>query len=126
MKAIAKLGGVIGLSCKSAMVNKGKDQPTVYDLVKHAEDIAGLVGIDYVGLGPDHLEFELPVNPWAPAPGWLGGSFTGSRILLHFWPEEREGVSPVRETLSKAGFSAEDIKKVLAANWLRLYRKVLG
>lgn len=127
IKAIARLGGVIGLSTNTAMVNKDKEQGTVYDLVKHAQYIAGLVGIDYVGLGPDHTEFELPVNIWTPAPGWLEGVFYGIKDTYYIAGLKNiKGFPLFTEALLQSGFSAGEAKKILGENWLRLYRRVLG
>lgn len=127
IKAIAQGGGVIGLSTNAAMTNKESDKPTIDDLMKHVDHISGLVGIDHVGLGPDHLEFELEVNLWTPARGWLEGVFYG--IKDTYYIENLNNITEfplVTEALVKRGYSDQDIKKALGGNWLRLYKRVLG
>lgn len=127
IKAIAERGGVIGLSCHTALVSKENDRPTVDDLVKHIDHIAGLVGIDHVGLGPDHTEFEIECNIWTPAPGWLEGVFYGIRDTYFI-----QGLNNITgfplfvEALVRRGYSDEDIKKVLGENWLQVYKQVIG
>jgi membrane dipeptidase len=127
IKAIAKKGGVVGLICHMAMISKETDKPTVDDLMKHIDHIAELVGIDHVGLGPDHTEFEIECNIWTPAPGWLEGVFYGVRDTYFV-----EGLNNITgwplftEALLKRGYSDEEIKKVLGGNWLRVYRMVMG
>ena len=126
IKAIAKGGGVIGLSCHTAMVNSEKAEPTVEDLVPHIVHIAELVGIEHVGLGPDHIEFEIECNIWTPAPGWLEGVFYGIRDTYFIENlNSIDGFPLFTEALVKRGYSDEDIKKVLGENWLRVYRQVI-
>jgi membrane dipeptidase len=126
VKAIAKKGGVIGLTTNAAMTSNEIDKPTVDDLMKHLDYIGGLVGIDHVGLGPDHLEFELEINLWAPAPGWLEGVFYGTKDTYYIQNLNKITEFPLfTEVLVKRGYSDEDIKKVLGGNWLRIYRQVL-
>jgi len=127
IKAIAKKGGVIGMSCMSAMVEKDKDEPTVDDLVKHIDHIAELVGIEHVGLGPDHYEFEIECNIWDPAPGWLEGVFYGVRDTYFVKGlNNMSGFPLFTDALVKGGYSEQDIRKVLGENWLRVYREVIG
>lgn len=126
IKAIAEGGGVIGLSCSAAM-SKESDKPTVEDLMKHLDHIAGLVGIEHVGLGPDHTEFEIECNIWTPAPGWLEGVYYGVRdsyFVVGF--DSIKGFPLFTEALVKHGYSDEDIKKILGENLLQVYRRVIG
>jgi len=127
IKAIAKGDGVVGLGCQSAMVSKETDKPTIDDLMKHVDHIAGLVGTDHIGLGPDHTEFEIECNIWFPTPGWLEGVFYGIRDTYSI-----EGLNNITgfplftKALVKGGYSDEDIKKILGGNWLRVYKQVIG
>ena len=123
IKAIAQKGGVIGVTCNTAMVSKDKDKPE--DLIKHIDHIVGLVGIDHVGLGPDHVEFEIKINTHT-TPGWLEGVFYGvrdPRYIVGFG--SITGFPLFTEALVKHGYSDEDIKKVLGGNFLRVYRQVI-
>jgi len=127
IKAIAQKGGVIGLSTNAAMTSKEIDKPTVDDLIKHLDYIAGLVGIDHVGLGPDHLEFEMEINLWTPAPGWLEGVFYGITDTYYIQDFNNiTGFPLFTEALLNRGYSNEEIKKVLGGNWLRVYGQVIG
>jgi membrane dipeptidase len=126
IKAIAKGGGVVGLTTNAAMTSKF-EKPTVDDLMKHVDHIAGLVGIDHVGLGPDHLEFELEVNLWTPARGWLEGVFYGIKDTYYIQNLNKITQLPlVTEALVKRDYSEQDVKKVMGENWLRVYKQVLG
>jgi membrane dipeptidase len=127
IKTIAKKGGVVGLSCHASLVNKETDKPTIDDFIKHIDYIAELVGIGYVGLGPDHTEFEIECNIWTPAPGWLEGVYYGTRDTYFI-----EGLNNITgfllfsKALVERGYMDQDIKKVLGENWLRVYRQVIG
>jgi membrane dipeptidase len=127
IKAIAKGGGVVGLSCNTAMISQETENPTVDDLIKHVDHMAELVGIDHVGLGPDHSDFEIPLNIWTPAPGWLEGIFYGVRGTYYLKDINNITCFPLfTEALIKHGYSDVEIKKVLGENFLRVYRNVMG
>ena len=127
IKALSKKGGMIGLSCNSAMTSKNNNKPTVQDLVKHVEYIANLVGIDYVGLGPDIIE---PHN-FQTKQGWLEGVFYVVReshsVENVNGPEEMPRLLELFvEALIDHGFKDAEMEKVLGKNWLRIYQKVIG
>jgi membrane dipeptidase len=127
IRAIAKGEGVIGLTTNASMTSKEVDKPTVEDLIKHVDHIARLVGIDHIGLGPDHLEFELEVNLWTPAKGWLEGVFYGIKDTYYVQNLNKISQLPsVTEALVKRGYSEPEVKKVMGENWLRVYKRVLG
>jgi len=127
IKAIAQGGGVIGLSCNSAMVSKDHDNPTIEDLIKHVDHIVELVGVDHVGLGPDLIE---PHN-LLTTDGWLEGLYYVVREF-HYLESINDPTglplftSLFTEALVKRGFKDDDMKKVLGGNWLRVYRQVIG
>ena len=127
IKALAKKGGVVGISAHTAMVKESQDNCTVDDIISHIDYIRGLVGIEHVGIGPDHTEFEMDINIWTPAPGWLEGVFYGIRDSYFV-----EGLKDITqfpkytEALLRHGYSDTEIKKILGENWLRVYQRVLG
>ena len=129
IKAMAENGGVIGLSFMRRYVSDKADAPTVDDLVRHIDYIAELVGIDHVGLGPDHWEGKLWTDAgWDPVPGYMEGLYVGISEGSAF-VEGLEDITKfpvVTEALVKRGYSDEDVKKVLGGNFLRTYKRVLG
>ena len=83
------------------------------------DHIAGLVGIDYVGLGADYFDLtpDFVRGHGVPGSGFLG------------IPEELDSYDKlvnVTRGLCARGYSDEDIRKVLGGNLLRLFRTVWG
>jgi membrane dipeptidase len=127
IKAIATDGGVIGMSCNTALTSDEEEKPSVDSLIKHVDYIAELVGVDHVGFGPDITEFEIECNLWTPSPGWLEGVFYGIKDTYMIQNLNNiKGFPLFTEALVKRGYSDEEIKKILGGNWLRVYRQVIG
>ena len=133
IKAMAQNGGVLALSCYDKHVDFAKVEagirPTLDDLIRHIDHVAELVGIDHVGLGPDHWEGKLWTDlGWDPAPGYFEGLYIGISEGSAFV----EGLKDITEfpllteALVKHGYSDEEIRKVLGENLLRVYKQVLG
>ena len=109
------------------MTSKDKDKPTAKDLIKHVDHISKLVGIDFVGIGPDIIE---PHN-FLTKQGWLEGVFYVVReshsVENVNSPEEMpQFMESFTDGLIEHGYKEADIKKILGENWLRVYEKVIG
>lgn len=96
IKAVAKTGGVIGIGYWDAAICSS-DPKDIARAIKHVRD---LVGIDHVGLGSD---------------------FDGSTTT----PFDTAGLAHVTQALLDAGFSDDEIAKVMGGNVLRLFAEVL-
>jgi membrane dipeptidase len=93
VRGIAKTGGVIGIGCfKGAICSL--DPKHVAKAIAHVRDV---VGIDYVGLGSDFN-------------GATTVGFDASQMVA------------VTQALLDAGFSEEEIRKVMGGNVLRVLR----
>jgi membrane dipeptidase len=129
IKALAAKGGVLGLSFMHNYVGDGETRPTAEDLVNHIDYVAELVGVDYVGLGPDFWEGEVWTDGGSdPAPGFMEGMWVGIREGSAFIDglEDVTKMPTVTEALVRRGYSDEDVKKVMGGNLLRVYKQVLG
>lgn len=127
IKSIAEKGGVIGLSCNTALVNKDKERPTIEDLMAHVDYISDLVGVEYVALGPDITEFEVECSIWTPAPGWLEGVFYGVKDTYLIEGLNKIGGFPAfTAELLNHGYSEVDAKKIMGENWIGVYKRVMG
>jgi membrane dipeptidase len=117
IQAVAKKGGVVGINSFGPFVSR--DKPTVEDVVHHVDYMAKLVGPDHVGLG---LDLSYHTN----------GSGTYPDIYNppgHVGVKGLERVSDLRNVTSgllKKGYSAEDVKKILGGNFLRIFKRVLS
>jgi len=126
IKKIAERDGVVGLTLFSTLVNKDKDLASVEDLADHIDHIAGLVGIEHVGLGPDFSEFGIRVSQWTGMRGNMEGMQYGDKEN-YFHPELKDWTHfpNITACLLNRGYADKDIGKVLGENFLRVYRKVL-
>ena len=98
IKEIAKLGGVIGIFFSGKYVNSSK-KPTIQDVAKHFEHVAGLIGTDYLAIGSD-----------------FGGITTGTPVGL----ESINKIPNLFIELEKRGFTTSDIKKIAYENAKRV------
>jgi membrane dipeptidase len=121
-KAIAAGGGVVCINFFAGFI--AEREPTLDRLVDHVEHVAGVVGIDHVGLGPDFLrEVDAEVHEvWRDEHIIEGIDIRGCIPGL----EGPRGLPLVTAALLQRGFAAEDVIKVLGANVVRLLRAELG
>src|SRR5215469_16872673 len=126
IRALAKAGGVMGISCIAFMV-KGSEPVTVDDVVDHFDHVRDLVGIEHVGIGSDA---GIESND-------LGSPQTLKEMLRKAHPRYQvhgthevvaglEGpnrVFELTEAFVRRGYSDDDIRRVLGANWARVLRK---
>ena len=131
IKRVAEMGGVIGMNGFPPFV-ANTSCPTLDDLLKHVDYIAELVGIDHVGLGIDfeyidesmqkdslaHYEYFVKTGQWNPK---------DYPPPPYYYPE---GLDDPRyfPNLTKAlldrGYDEEETKKVLGANFMRVYSQI--
>ena len=109
IKALAENGGVLNLSFCGGFIKEGVGfnpeavkKVTIEDWLDHLDHAVGLVGADHVGLGSD-------------LDGGCG--FPGLHDATCF-PRVTEG-------MVSRGYSDQDIEKILGANNLRVFKKVL-
>ena len=129
IRAMIERDGVIGLSFYAALVADGSGRPTVEDLIRHVDHIAGLAGgVDNISLGPNFSGFGTPTpTQLEKHPGWIEGIYYGIRENDFVdGLDNVSGLPLVTEALVSRGYSEEDVGKILGGNFLRLYRRVLG
>ena len=126
IRALAKRGGVLGITCYSPFCQKpGDARPDISAVVDHIAYVADLVGIDHVGLGSDQFEAESEVRYAAFGTQFENTQRGFTRETVYATGLERVDCLPnLTETMVARGFSDEDILKVLGGNHLRLFRAV--
>ncbi|MBL8691073.1 MAG: dipeptidase [Rhodospirillaceae bacterium] len=135
IKAIAAQGGVIGMVGFPAFV-ADNPAPTLDQFIDHIAYTADLVGIDHIGLGIDYYSGQYMVMPddqakvfydsWIASGKWRPGTYPPPP---HKYPEGIETprtLPKLTERMIERGFSAEDTRKVLGENWMRVYEQVWG
>lgn len=126
IKACAATGGVVCVSGVSAFL--GTRHPTAADVARHAAYVAGLVGVQHVGIGLDisFRQDELNDNP------------PGDYDPVYWWPKaagydrsiERMNYTPVESwqllaaALQDVGMSADEAAAVMGLNMMRVARQV--
>jgi membrane dipeptidase len=120
LRAIAEKGGMVGLNFFGGYVDPLR--PTLDRLVDHLVHIAGVIGIEHVGIGPDFLEDSLRDLSKDALKGTLHDP-----ALMDQWIPECDGIEHLpafTARLMARGFSRDEIASVLGANFLRLFREV--
>ncbi len=120
IKMIGARGGVIGIN--AILVSPTKEEATLDRYVDHIEHVAGLIGIDGVGIGFDFCQFL-----WRQMPAAELEEMEAKLTRPHFLPEldNHADACNVTRKLIERGFSDEQIEKILRGNWLRVLRQLL-
>ena len=135
IKAIAKTGGVIGLTAVNDFHVRGKKdmnvphspRVTVEELLDQFEYLRKLVGVDHIGVAPDFvagrsIDYDL-VNQSAAINREI---ISDGRWLYVKGFENISKLPNVTRGLIQRGWSTGEIRKVLGENWLRVYKQVWG
>lgn len=117
IKFLAQKGGIIGMNFLGQFV---KDRaPTVHDVLDHIDHIADLVGIDYIGLGPDWIDYAPHLITECLDPS----GYLSQRIPIEVYAkgvEKEEELPNLTIGLMVRGYSETDIQKILSGNFLRI------
>jgi membrane dipeptidase len=122
LKGVADTGGVVCVNFFAGFVDPV--DPTMDRLVDHIEHIAGILGIEHVGLGPDFIrEVYDEKLPMCDRPLLFEGM-----DVMRCVPglEGPAGLPLVTEALLERGFSEHDVRLVLGGNVHRLFQAELG
>ncbi len=122
--AIARKGGVLGLTSFAYFLNK--DRPaTLADYLDNVDYLVRRVGVDHVGVGLDLIEgrvYEPPLDPilfkpeaYPPLPWKYAQGL-----------ESITEISNITRGLLERDYPLENIQKIMGGNWLRVYREVWG
>jgi membrane dipeptidase len=107
LRAMARTGGVIGITGVRAFVRQGSPA-RLEDLLDHFDHVARLVGVEHVGLGTD-------TDPDTLDP--LTGQIRAAYRIAGLNPSRR--VYDLAEGLLRRGYSASDVTGVLGGNFRR-------
>jgi membrane dipeptidase len=135
IEAIAKTGGVVGLTCVSDLHVRSRNDANVphspqAGLEKYLDQfdhLKKLVGVDHIGIAPDFMTGRVDLD----AMGMDRERWPAD--LYSEWPwqmvkgfETIVELPNVTQGLVNRGWNSADVRKVLGENWLRVYEKVWG
>lgn len=135
IKAAAASGGLVGVNGFPAFLGTAA-QPTMDDFLAHLDYMVELAGIDHVALGIDYYEGMHPV-----ANAEQAAAFFKQQLAQRRWSEASypppphhypQGMSTPKELpnltarLLARGYKADDVRKIIGGNWMRVFREVWG
>jgi membrane dipeptidase len=128
LRALAARGGVVGIFPMPRYITSSLPA-TLDDYLRHIDHAVGLVGIDHVGIGTDHVEghgrefFDRMQFGKGTAALFEYKDFA----LEQAYPDEISSIAKLANltaALLTRGYPTDDVKKIMGANWLRLYGQV--
>ncbi len=134
-EAIARTGGVIGITAISAYhthneKTRGKKdrQATLSEHLDHYDHAKRLLGFEHVGIGPDFVWGWGETRKLDPEDSWAFPDDvmpTGLRSIV----KDFENISMLPnlvQGLKKRGWAEKELDALLGGNWLRVYKQVWG
>ncbi|MCG8354044.1 MAG: dipeptidase [Kiloniellales bacterium] len=135
IKAVAATGGLVGIVGFPAFV-ADSSKPTLDQFIDHIDYDVNLVGIDHVGLGIDYYLGQHLVAEEEDAKRVYDDMITTGRWRPEAYPPPPhhfpEGIETPRTLpnltarLLDRGYKADDIRKILGGNWMRVFRDIWG
>ncbi len=132
LKLLAEKGGVVGACSFAPFLPKGHDS-TIEDFVDAIDNMVERIGIEHVGVGSDNTQ-DQPLEFWHYIAAQQGTKFPSTfadgsvpYTELCFQPKGMETPAEfpnLAEALLNRGYTAEDTRKILGGNWLRLFQEV--
>ncbi len=130
LRAIAETGGVIGVFAMPWFIHDNPAHTTMEHVLNHIDYVAGVAGIDHVGIGTD---WPMSDVTWslvffkdriAPKLGFHPGTGPSTETVLGF--ERYSAFINFTRGLVSRGYSDADILRILGGNWLRVFEAVWG
>ncbi|MFX1505352.1 MAG: dipeptidase [Promethearchaeota archaeon] len=142
IQALAEKGGVFGVEAAPGFTaTKDQPIPSIDTYMDHLVYIIDLIGIDYVGCGPDTLygdhvglyRFEEENAKTAGLGRYPRPGKRGDGLITDHLPDYVKGMENPTECLQnitrwmvKNGYSDQEIVKIIGGNALRLLKQVWG
>ncbi|MFC2012953.1 dipeptidase [Chloroflexota bacterium] len=126
LKALAAKGGMAGANIYPYFLASG-NKATLSDFIDTVDYMVNLIGIDHVGIGSDFTQGQ--------SPEWYRWLFSGRNIDrepryqlgIPVYPKGIETASDfpnLTRALLERGYPESDVKKIMGANFLRLFGEV--
>lgn len=135
IKAVAATGGLVGAVGYPAFVS-ASPRPSLDEFINHIDHMVGLVGIDHVALGIDYFTGQHPIASDEAAARlykqlvdegrWSPKAYPPPPYYYPAGIETPEGLPNLTRRLLERGYGEQDVKKIMGANWVRVFREVWG
>jgi membrane dipeptidase len=115
LRGVAATGGVVCVNFFAPFLTDRQEEVGLDRLLDHIEHIAGVAGIDHVGLGPDFIREVMDelTQPWCEGQTNSRGVDTKSAIPGLEGPR---GLPMVTEGLLGRGVPEKDVTKIIGGN----------
>ncbi len=127
IKALARRGGVIGLTPNRNMTRNGA-ATTLEEFGDMVEWVVERIGVDAVALGTDYCPgHPKSVRTWWRFARWSRESAPAEQMQIaphegwSEWMKTQAGLANVLRELARRGFTQDDIAGIMGGNWLRLF-----
>lgn len=111
IRAIAKTGGVFGITPIKFMINDSGKGATMEHFIAHLEHAINVAGIDHVGIASDLKRNGVPESETV---AYCCPELNGEQRWFHLY-----------DALRAKGYTDEDLAKIFGKNFLRVFEKVL-
>lgn len=137
LQALAAKNGYFGvLTFSCCFCDLTKKGPSLNDVLDHIDHIAGIMGVDKVGIGTDEsglipepmrTKTKEKVEEKATSMGWREEHQVPLAMYTHMqgYSDQREWPNFTRGLVSR-GYSDDEIKGILGGNFLRVFKEVAG
>ena len=125
IRAVADLGGLVGVNAYPAFLKQGGKGASVTDVVHHIEYLVDLIGPGRVGLGLDFCTLSPEIHAEMIASGeWSVEDYPDDSGAYPAGLETPAQIPNVRRELEARGYPDESISAILGGNWIDLFKRV--
>jgi membrane dipeptidase len=134
MRAIARRGGVIGMTCYGYFLTEGR--ATLDTFLDHVDHAVRTAGVEHVGIGLDQIAYpaarvnpvELALPPFQdPLPAPRPRAYPVDSAQWYTEGLETIAQMPnVTAGLFRRGHSPANVRQIMGENWLRVYEETWG
>ena len=134
IKAVAAMGGVIGVNFYPNVVSNNKPQSTQGNLLAHVDRLADLAGVEHIGFGGDYFggqhpystleEAEKTYRGWVDSGLWNPETYPPPPYVYPDGLETPDKLENFTRMLIEHEYSEDEVHKILGANFMRVYQEV--
>ena len=125
IKAVASLGGLVGVNAYPAFVKPGGKGATVSNLVDHIDYLVDLIGPQQVGLGLDFCELSPEIHREMIASGeWSIEDYPDDSGTYPIGLETPAQIPNVTQELVRRGYTPDAIALIMGGSWIDLFKRV--